>query len=446
MNRGIPSAEFPKESRLKPYPRHDKGENIDLREGLDEEYDLIVVGAGPSGLFCAINSSQKGKKILILEKKNSPGHKLLISGQRHCNITNEAEIHTFLEHYGEHGRFLRPALLGFTNQDLIRFFEDRGLALIREKGGKIFPETLRSRDVLNVLIRECEAKNIRICCNQVVRSITKSEDKFNVHCMNRTYLSYNLVIATGGCSYPATGSNGDGHRFAEDFGHGIAEIRPALTPVFIKNYPFRDLAGLSLQEMNISLYRHKKIRDQRGDILFTHQGLSGPGILDLSRYVRVGDTLRLSFVPREKKGELEKWLQDRARLDGEVELRSILSSLPNSAPLSSKLIKKILEISGIAVGLSLAHLTREMRTHLINNLTGLPLVVSKLGGFDISMATSGGVELNQVNPKTMKSRLVKGLYLVGEVLDVDGDSGGYNLQAAFSTGMLSARSIKNNWA
>ena len=437
--------EFHKKSCTERYLRPDKREDKDLLEGLDIEYDLIVIGAGPSGLFCAINSRQKGKKILILEKKKSPGHKLLISGQGQCNITNDAEIQTFLEHYGEHGRFLRPALLGFTNHDLIRFFEDRGLAVIREKGGKIFPETHRSRDVLEVLIRECEDNGVRICYNQAVRSITKAEDKFNVHCIDLTYRSSALVIATGGCSYPATGSNGDGYRFARDLGHSIAEVGPALAPVSIKDYPFRDLAGLSFPEMNISLYRHKKIRDQRGDILFTHQGLSGPGILDLSRYIRPADTLKLSFVPVEKRLELEEWLQDRARLDGRIGLRSILSNLPNSVPLSPKLIKKILEISGIAADLSLAHLTREMRTHLIDNLTGLPVVVSELGGFDIAMVTRGGVELHEVNPKTMESRLVKRLYLIGEVLDVDGDSGGYNLQAAFSTGMLSARSIKNNW-
>jgi predicted Rossmann fold flavoprotein len=278
-----------------------------------------------------------------------------------------------------------------------------------------------------------------------VRSITKAEDKFNVHCIDRTYQSFDLVIATGGCSYPTTGSSGDGYGFARDFDHDIAEIGPALTPVLIENYPFRDLAGLSFPKMDISLYRHRRIKDQRGDVLFTHQGLSGPGILDLSRYIRPKDTLKLSFMPRKKKGELEKWLQNRARSDGGVGLRSILASLPYIVPLSPKLIKKILEISGIATDMSLAHLTREMRTRLIDNLTGLPLVVSKLGGFDIAMVTRGGVELHQVNPKTMESRLVKRLYLIGEILDVDGDSGGYNLQAAFSTGMLSARSIKNNW-
>jgi predicted Rossmann fold flavoprotein len=410
-------------------------------------YDLIIVGAGPSGLFCALNSMQKGKKLLILEKKNSPGHKLLISGSGQCNITHDGNIQDFLDHYGDHGRFLRPALLGFTNRDLISFFEGLGLCIsVREKGNKIFPKTKQARDVLNILIEQCNEKGVIIKCNQAVKSIARNEDGFLVGCKGGSYRSRLLLIATGGRSYPATGSCGDGYRFAGILGHRIAEIGPALTPILIKDYPFTDLAGLSFPDMNISLYRHAKIREHSGDILFTHEGLSGPGILDLSRYIRAKDILKLSFVPDGKRKALEEWLVDKARLDGARSLLSVLADLPrfvpSSVPLYPRLIKRMLEISGIATDLKMAQLTREMRSCLIDNLTGLSLVVSDLCGYNTAMVTRGGVDTMEVDPKTMQSRLVKGLYLVGEVLDVDGDTGGYNLQAAFSTGMLAARSIK----
>ncbi len=416
-----------------------------------KHYDLIIIGAGPSGLFCGINAMHKGKKILILEKKNSPGHKLLISGTGQCNITHDGDIEDFLDHFGDssHGRFLRPALFGFTNRDLISFFKGLGLGMVQEKGGKVFPESMRARDVLNILTVQCLELGIEIKCNQAVKSITRNEDGFLVECIGGSYPSRLLVIATGGCSYPATGSSGDGYRFAENLGHRIAEIGPGLTPLHIKNYPFSDLAGLSFPDMKISLYRHGKIREHRGDILFTHEGLSGPGILDLSRYIRAGDIVKLSFVPGEKREALEEWLVKKARLDGRKSLLSVLADLSHFelpiVPLYPRLIKRILEISRIPSDLQTAQLTREMRGCLIDNLTGLSLIVSDLCGYSTAMVTRGGVQNNEVDPKTMQSRLVKGLYLVGEVLDVDGDTGGYNLQAAFSTGFLAARSIKSNW-
>ena len=413
-----------------------------------EDYDLIIIGAGPSGLFCAINSIQKDIiqkewKILVLEKKETPGHKLLISGSGRCNITHDGDIHDFLNHFGDHGRFLRPALLGFTNLDLVSYFRGKGLTMIREKGGKIFPETLQARDVLNILIEECKDKEVSIDCGQEVRSIAKTETGFKVACGRCDYHSRLLVIATGGCSYPVTGSTGDGYRFTRDQGHSIAEIGPALTPLIIKDYPFAELAGISFSDMGISLYRQGKIGKMHGDILFTHQGLSGPAVLDLSRRVRPGDILKLSFVPVEERGALDEWLLDRAGSDGALTLKTALADLPHSVPLPPRLIKRILEFSGIDADSTLAHLTRERRTQLTDNLTGLPLVVSDLAGFNMAMVTRGGVNLQEVNPKTMESKRVSGLYLVGEVLDIDGDSGGYNLQAAFSTGMLAARSIRS---
>lgn len=429
---------------------------IDMDEhipgGQDSHCDLIIVGAGPSGLFCGINAMMEGKRILILEKKNSPGHKLLISGSCQCNITHDGDILDFLDHFGDwgHGRFLRRALLGFTNNDLISFFKSNGLEMIRENTGKVFPKTRRARDVLDILMVQCREKGIVVKCNQEVISITRDEDDFLLDCKGASYRSKQLVIATGGCSFPATGSSGDGYRFAENFGHKISEVRPALTPLLIKDYPFSDLAGLSFPNMKISLYRHAKIREHQGDILFTHEGLSGPGILDSSRYVRAGDIVKLSFVPDDKRKALEDWLIDKARREGASSLLSVLADLSHVelaiGPLYPRLIKRILEISGIVLGLQMAQLTRENRSLLIDNLTGFSLVVSDLCGYGTAMITRGGVELREIDPNTMRSRLIKGMYMVGEVLDVDGDTGGYNLQAAFSTGMLAARSIRSNWA
>lgn len=413
--------------------------------GHNKDQDLIIIGAGPAGLFCAVNSSLESKKIVILEKNESPGRKLLVSGSSHCNITHEGEIQTFLDHYGDHGRFLRPSLLGFTNRDLMSFFEKRGLPMIQAEGGKIFPATLRSSDVLDVLIEECKARKINLRCSQEVKSIARSAEGFEVVSKDQTYQSRLLVIATGGCSYPSTGSTGDGYGFAKGLGHSITEIGPALTPVYIKDYPFSELAGVSFPNLDISLYRNRKIMDLQGDVLFTHQGLSGPAILDLSRHIMKGDTLKLSFVPASNREALEDWLLDRAKTDGSRGLKSVLADLPCSQPLPTRLIARVLELSGIPSDLKCAHLNRDMRNLMVDSLTGFPMIVSGLGGFNIAMVTRGGVDLKEVNSKTMESRLVGGLYLVGEVLDVDGDTGGYNLQAAFSTGMLAARSIVQRW-
>ncbi|MGZ4932057.1 MAG: aminoacetone oxidase family FAD-binding enzyme, partial [Halobacteriota archaeon] len=399
-------AKFHKKIRAKPDDVLETGESGELLPG-PEDYDLIIIGAGPSGLFCAINSIQNGKKVLIIERKNSPGHKLLISGFGRCNITHDGNIQDFLDHYGNHGRFLRQALFGFTNRNLISFFEDLGLGMVKERGGNIFPDTMHARDVLDILTLQCQELGVVIKCSQAVKSITRRGAGFLVGSVGGSYRSKLLVIATGGCSYPATGSSGDGYRFAGILGHSISEIGPALTPIFIKEYPFSELAGLSFSDMKISLYRHAKIKEHRGDILFTHDGLSGPGILDLSRYIRAEDVIKLSFVPEDRREALEEWLVEKARRDGERNVRSVLASLPNFVPpgvsLAPRFLKKLLGISGIASDLQMAQLTRKMRNRLIENLTGLPLVVSDVCGFNLAMCTRGGVETAEVDPKTMQS-------------------------------------------
>ncbi len=404
----------------------------------DELLDLIVVGAGPAGLFCAANASGGGRKVLVLEKKSSPGRKLLVSGSGRCNLTHDGEISSFFGHYGDHGRFLRPALLGFSNLDLVAFFEDRGLAMTILEGGKVFPETQRSRDVLDVLVDECSAKNVDIECGKAVASVGKSGDEFVVAAGDETHRSSLLVIATGGRSYPATGSTGDGYAFAEAFGHTIAEVGPALAPVRIRDYPFSKLAGISLPDAEVSIFRGKKVKKHRGDVLFTHDGLSGPGILDFARDIRAGDVLKISFVGARKKEEVERWLQDRSEEEGARNLKTVLAELE----IPARLATRVLEILEIPQELKCASMTRRTRIGLADRLSGFPLIVEEVGGFDSAMVTRGGVALSEVSSKTMESKIVRGLYFVGEVLDVDGDSGGYNLQAAFSTGFLAARSIR----
>lgn len=404
--------------------------------------DLIVVGAGPASLFCAAQASGGGGKVLVLEKKRTPGRKLLISGSGRCNITHDGDIRAFLDHYAGAGRFLRPALLGFTNLDLVAFFEDRGLAMTTLEGGKVFPTTQRSRDVLDILLAEGEARGVEIACGKAVTSIVKSEEGFIVACGDETHRSRFLVIATGGRSYPATGSTGDGYSFAGAFGHTIVEVGPALASVRIRDYPFPDLAGISLPGARVSIFRGKKVKEETGDVLFTHDGLSGPGILDLSRYIRAGDMLRVSFAGERRREEIDDWLLERSQSDGPRNLRSVLAELE----IPARLAARVLEVLQIPQDLKCSSMTRGMRTRLADHLSGFPFVVEAVGGFDSAMATRGGLDLREIDPKSMESRLVSGLYFAGEVLNVDGDSGGYNLQAAFSTGSLAGRSIKKRLA
>ena len=408
----------------------------------DEAWDLIVVGAGPAGLFCAAQASGGGRKVLVLEKKRTPGRKLLISGSGRCNITHDGDIRAFLDHYAGAGRFLRPSLLGFTNLDLVAFFEERGLPMITLEGGKVFPATQRSRDVLAVLLAEGEARGVEIAGGKTVTSIEKSEDEFLVACGDDIHRSRFLVIATGGRSYPATGSSGDGYSFAEALGHRIVEVGPALAHVRTRDYPFPDLAGISLPGARVSIFRGRKVKEGAGDVLFTHDGLSGPGILDLSRYIRAGDMLRVSFSGERRREEMDDWLIERSQKDGPRNLRSVLAEME----IPARLVSRVLEVLLIPQDLKCASMTRGMRTDLADRLAGFPFVVEEVGGFDSAMATRGGVSLPEVDPKTMESRLVSGLYFAGEVLDVDGDSGGYNLQAAFSTGALAGRSIRKRLA
>ena len=260
------------------------------------EYDIIIIGAGPAGLFAAINCDET-KNILILEKNESPGKKLLMSGSGKCNITNSGNIEDFFVHYGDNGRFLQTALMEFTNSDLIEFLAKRGLEVFTDDNGKVFPVSENAGDVLAILLNECRKKNIKISTNAAVLNIEKNDDKFKILSKNNEYTCKKLIIATGGKSYPLSGSTGDGYNFANQLGHTIIPPKPALTPVYIKDYKLSFLSGVSLINKEINLYRNnKKLKSHRGDIGFTHTGLSGPGILDFSRFIEPEDLLRINLI------------------------------------------------------------------------------------------------------------------------------------------------------
>ncbi len=397
--------------------------------------DILIIGAGPAGLFTAINC--KGLKVIVLEKNVVPGKKLLISGTGRCNLTHDCKLSDFFDHYGENHRFLKTALHGFTNFDLIRFFEVHGMETVVDKNGKVFPASQKASDVLQVLTDVYNANRVEIKCNQQIEKIKQTESGFEVKTGSGVFISRFLVITTGGMSYPTTGSTGDGYHFAKLLGHSIVPPKPSLSPVFIRDYSMASISGVSVQNKTVYLYRGvKKIMEHSGDIGFTHKGLSGPGILDFSRNILSNDILKVNFI-EQKPDDFRNELIKSSEKEGKTAIQTYLkkSDLPRS------LVLLILKSIDIEPETRLAEVTKIQRNLLVAAFCEFPFTVEKVGGFNMAMVTAGGVNLEEVNPKTMESKLVPGLYFAGEVLDIDGDTGGYNLQAAFSTGYLVGKGI-----
>jgi predicted Rossmann fold flavoprotein len=399
---------------------------------------IAIIGGGPAGLFCALQAAEEGRDVVVFEKKPAPGKKLLVAGSGQCNITHDGEITDFLSRYGDHGTFLRPALMNFTNRDLARFFADRGLRMETEPGGKVFPATRKSADVLAILLAECAARGVELRCSDPVVAVERDDDGFLLTTKTGTVRAATLVIATGGASYPATGSTGDGYAFARALGQPVTEVAPALAPVYVEDYPFADLAGISFEHLTLSVYRDgKRARQHTGDLLFTHTALSGPGILDLSRAVLPGDVLRVTFLSGATSEEVRKRLADAVAAGGARQVKTVLCGLA----LPERFVRRLLDLAGVPADETCAHLGKKARNALAASLAEFPFRVARLGGFNEAMATRGGVALSGINQKTMASKIVPNFYCIGEVLDIDGDTGGYNLQAAFSTAALAARHI-----
>jgi predicted Rossmann fold flavoprotein len=396
-----------------------------------ENFDLIIIGGGAAGLFAAAHSKDK---TLVLEKKANVGNKLLIAGQGRCNFTHSGPISDFILHYGANGKFVKHFLKQYTNKDLIKFFVENGLQITEDKNGKLFPKSGNAQDILNILLKQCKKNGITFHLNKAVTVISFSNGLFHLLTKEKEYQCRKIIIATGGLSYPSTGSSGDGYHLAKLFGHSIVATRPSLSPVYIKNYLFKELAGVSLKNCQLNLYREsRKIDSHCGDIGFTHKGLSGPGILDFSRNMQINDIIMLNICGTST-DEFNRLFLDEVKTNG----KSTIQVFMKQFDLPKGLFRLLLSELSIQPADKIGNINKDQRKALIEKFCANPFEIEKIGDYNIAMATAGGVALSEVNPKTMESKLRAGLFFAGEVLDIDGDTGGYNLQAAFSTGYCAA--------
>ena len=396
--------------------------------------------------------------IVLLERNPRPGRKLLVSGSGRCNIAHEGPVDELLPHYGGGdkaggaARFLKRALHAFDTPALLGWFEARGLGFVSEASGKVFPESGRAGDVLKVLLAELEAGKVELRTGSRLSSLALLESGafealVDEEAAQSSILATTVLVATGGITYPITGSSGDGIALARELGHALVEARPALAPILVKDWVLAGLSGLSFHFAGLRLRRGGKVAIEReGDLLITHEGLSGPLVLDGSRFLRAGDDIELRFVPSKgPPGAAAADFEERLDVEARNSPRGLVRGALVAAGLPRSLADKLRELGGLPPEATCASLTRASRRELARLATEFPVRIQSLGGLDVAMATAGGLSLSELDPATMESRRIPGLFFAGEILDVDGDTGGYNLHAAFATGNLAALAMAKRW-
>jgi hypothetical protein len=413
---------------------------------------VIVIGEGPAGLMAAGQAAEDGAETLLLGKMDRPGCKLRLTGNGRCNLTNTDPLPEFISHFRPDGRFLRQALSHFFSADLRAFFDRLGVPTVVEQNRFVFPASGKAADVVNALIRWIQQKGVTLqLMSPVEKLIVEQKRIIGVQASqkNRTKHIYHadaVIIATGGASYPSTGSSGDGFRLAQSVGHTIVPVRPALVPLETTGNIAQKLQGLSLNNVKITvLANEKKITQTIGEILFTHFGLSGPAILSLSGSVvdelTAGKkiTITIDLITDVNESQLETLLIRKLSENGRKHLSSLIKTL-----LPARLCEVCCKLNSISPEKQAGQVTAAERKKLKTWLKNFRLDITGHRGFNEAMITAGGVSTKEIDPRTMASRLIKGLYFAGEVLDIDGDTGGYNLQAAFSTARLAAKSVAIN--
>jgi predicted Rossmann fold flavoprotein len=404
---------------------------------------VIVIGAGASGLMAAGQAGYQGAEVLLLEKMSLPGKKILISGKGRCNLTNQADKEHFLDHFNRGGRFLRQPFSRFFINELIHFFEEQGVKLVTERGGRVFPASGNSSDIVDALLRYIDSQGGRLqCAAPLEELLIKAGKIIGVRCHGKTLNCDAVVIACGGASYPSTGSSGDGYSFAKAAGHTITPVRPALIPLLVDDPMVHRLAGLDLKNIGIRICCNgKRKKTDFGEVGFTRFGIGGPVILTNSLFVvdslNQGQqvTIALDLKPALDEKKLDNRLLRDLQQRCHEKIGSVLGGL-----LPRQLIPAALHFCSIDAEKAAGQIRSEERGRLRAWLKDFRLAISGHRPLAEAIVTAGGVRVNEVNPYTMESRKTKGLYLAGELLDINGDTGGYNLQAAFSTGWLAGRS------
>lgn len=407
--------------------------------------DIIIIGAGPAGMMAAITAARRGKKVLVLEKMEKPLRKLRITGKGRCNLTNVASQADFLKHTGPDSRFLKYAFSTFFAPQLIEFFQNAGVEVVTEQGGRVFPASEKAQDISEALLREARKAGVEIRCNCSVREILLHNGQISgVKVENGNIIAASkIIISTGGASYPATGSTGDGYKLAKLGGHSIEEIRPALVPLETAGNLAQRMQGISLKNVQVNVWINaKKQGEAFGEMMFTHFGLTGPIILSLSRRfskeIKAGENIEFSvdLKPALEHEKLDVRLLRDMDEHGKRSFQSLLRLL-----IPSGMIPIFLEMTGISPDKPANQIGAAERKKLRLLLKDLRFKITKARGFEEAIITAGGVSTKEVDPTTMQSKLLGGLYLCGEVLDLEADTGGYNLQIAFSTGYVAGMSV-----
>lgn len=402
---------------------------------------VIVIGGGAAGMMAAYQAAEKGDQVLLFEKNEKLGKKLFITGKGRCNVTNACEIQELLEHVVTNKEFLYSGFYGFSNDMVQEFFQELGCPLKTERGNRVFPVSDHSSDVIGALERGLKKQRVKLYLNTAVKKLWIQNGMIQGVCLESGDMvkAEKVIVATGGMSYPATGSTGDGYDFAKTAGHRVTKLTPALVPFQIRETYCRQLMGLSLRNVRVCLTADgKKVYEDFGEMLFTHFGISGPVVLSASSYLGKYQGKELKFQIDLKPALSKEQLDQRVLKDFQKVLnKEFQNALDRLLP--RKLIPVMIELSEISSHKKVHEITRQERARLVSCMKQMELTVTGVRGFKEAIITQGGVDVKEIDPGTMESKKIKGLYFAGEVLDLDAVTGGFNLQIAWSTGYLAGR-------